>query len=167
MATVGEQLKAAREAQRLSVHRVAEVTRMRTDQVLAIEAGNHTTFVAPVYLRGFIRAYARSVHLDEAAVLAQLDQESGRATKPVEPARSPDESEPGPGWVASLDRLRWGRAGAVVAGIVVALIGFLLVRSWSDGEKGSTIGPPPAVYHPDSLDSGEMLPVPQPPEEGE
>lgn len=160
MATVGEQLKAAREAQRLSVHRVAEVTRMRTDQVLAIEAGNHAGFVAPVYLRGFVRAYARFVHLDETALLSQLEQETGRLPKAAEPARLSD-GERGAAPRDFLSRVRWQRVGPMMAGVLAALLGFLLLRSSGGGSSNPTGEVPPGLYEPADPGSGAVLPLPE------
>lgn len=165
MATVGEQLKTAREAQRLPVHRVAEVTRMRTDQVLAIEAGNHSAFVAPVYLRGFVRAYARFVRVDEAAILAQLDQESGRPGQPVRPARPADEGEGGrPDLLERLSRIRWQTLGPVIAGVLVAVFGFLLIRSSRDQTGIPSADFSPALYEPGPRGAGEVLRLPDGPE---
>jgi cytoskeletal protein RodZ len=171
MATVGEQLKAARESQRLSVHRVAEVTRMRTDQVLAIEAGNHTGFVAPVYLRGFVRAYARFVHVDEAAVLSQLDQETGRVVKPKEPVRvAADRESAGVSWEGTrrvLGRLRWQRLGPILAGVLIALLGFLLLRPSGSGDRNADGEPAPALYKPAGPGSADLLPLPEGPDSQE
>jgi cytoskeleton protein RodZ len=84
MATVGEQLKAAREAQRLTVTQVAELTKIRSDHIRAIDAGNYDVFSAPVYIRGFVRTYAMALKLEPAEILAQLNQElaeSGATTQ--------------------------------------------------------------------------------------
>ena len=58
MASVAEQLRAAREAKNLTVSQVAETTKIRGDHIRALEEGNYNVFVAPVYSRGFIRTYA-------------------------------------------------------------------------------------------------------------
>src|SRR5256885_16408736 len=58
MSTVAEQLRQAREAQNLTVHQIAEITKIRTDHIRALEEGNYNVISAPVYIRGFIRSYA-------------------------------------------------------------------------------------------------------------
>src|SRR6185436_18038695 len=58
MATVGEQLRQAREKQKLTVQNVSEKTKIRTDHISALEEGNFDVFSAPVYIRGFVRSYA-------------------------------------------------------------------------------------------------------------
>src|ERR1019366_1184368 len=85
MATVGEQLKAAREAQRLTVTQVADMTKIRSDHIRAIDQGNYDVFSAPVYIRGFVRTYATALKLDPKEIMAQLNHElaeSGGATLP-------------------------------------------------------------------------------------
>ena len=75
MPTVGEQLKAAREAQRLTVTQVADMTKIRSDHIRAIDQSNYDVFSAPVYIRGFVRTYAVTLKLDPAVILAQLNAE--------------------------------------------------------------------------------------------
>jgi cytoskeletal protein RodZ len=75
MATVGEQLRTAREAQRLTVTQVADMTKIRSDHIRAIDQGNYDVFSAPVYIRGFVRTYAMALKLDTTVILAQLNQE--------------------------------------------------------------------------------------------
>jgi len=75
MPTVGEQLRAAREAQRLTVTQVADMTKIRSDHIRAIDQSNYDVFSAPVYIRGFVRTYAVTLKLDPAVILAQLNAE--------------------------------------------------------------------------------------------
>ena len=85
MATVGEQLKAAREAQRLTVTQVADITKIRSDHIRAIDQGNYDVFSAPVYIRGFVRTYAMALKLEPTAIMAALNAElaeSGGGTAP-------------------------------------------------------------------------------------
>ena len=51
MATVADQLRRAREAQQLNIYQVAEITKIKTDHIRALESGNYDTFSAPVYIR--------------------------------------------------------------------------------------------------------------------
>jgi len=70
MSTVAEQLRQAREAQNLNVQQVAQVTKIRTDHLVALEEGNYNVFSAPVYIRGFVRTYAALLKLDVPQVMA-------------------------------------------------------------------------------------------------
>src|SRR5881397_2252973 len=75
MATVAEQLRRAREEQNLNVYQIAEITKIKTDHIRALESGTYDSFSAPVYIRGFVRTYARSLKLDEAQMVADLEAE--------------------------------------------------------------------------------------------
>jgi cytoskeleton protein RodZ len=75
MATVGEQLRTAREAQKLAIHQVADYTKIRGDHIRALEEGNYSMFSAPVYIRGFVRTYATLLKLDSPKIIAQLNLE--------------------------------------------------------------------------------------------
>ena len=75
MPTVGEQLRAARETQKLAVHQVADLTKIRGDHIRALEEGNYSVFSAPVYIRGFVRTYATLLKLDAPRILEQLSVE--------------------------------------------------------------------------------------------
>jgi cytoskeletal protein RodZ len=75
VATVGEQLKKAREAQKLGVHEIVDLTKIRGDHLRALEEGNYSVFSAPVYIRGFVRTYSTLLKLDTAQILEQLGRE--------------------------------------------------------------------------------------------
>src|SRR5580658_7722934 len=75
MPTVGEQLRQAREAQKLEVHVIVDRTKIRSDHIRALEEGNYSVFSAPVYIRGFVRTYATLLKLDTVQILEQLGHE--------------------------------------------------------------------------------------------
>jgi cytoskeletal protein RodZ len=75
MPTVGELLRQAREAQKLELHEVVDITKIRSDHLRALEEGNYSVFSAPVYIRGFVRSYATLLKLDTTQILEQLGRE--------------------------------------------------------------------------------------------
>src|SRR6185436_7199824 len=75
MPTVAEQLRTSREAQGLTIYQVAEITKIRTDHIRALEEGKYEAFAAPVYLRGFVRTYATLLKLDVPAMMTLLETE--------------------------------------------------------------------------------------------
>ena len=77
MSTVAEQLRLAREAKNLSITQVADITKIRSDHLRALEEGNFNVFSAPVYIKGFVRTYAMLLKLDVAGVMRALDGEAG------------------------------------------------------------------------------------------
>ena len=88
MATVADQLRRAREAQQLNIYQVAEITKIKTDHIRALESGNYDTFSAPVYIRGFVRTYAKILKLDESQVVADLEAELAQTVGAPHAARS-------------------------------------------------------------------------------
>src|SRR5258708_20292508 len=85
MSTVAEQLRKGREAQNLTVQQVAEITKIRSDHLRALEEGNFNVFSAPVYIRGFVRTCSTLLKLDVAKVMAALDAELKQDEKFAEP----------------------------------------------------------------------------------
>src|SRR5579862_8116727 len=85
MSTVAEQLRLAREEKKLTVYQVAEITKIRTDHIRALEEGNFDVFSAPVYIRGFVRSYAGLLKLDVPSIMARLETELGGTEKFREP----------------------------------------------------------------------------------
>src|SRR5712664_880560 len=91
MPTVADQLHQAREARKLTIEQVAEVTKIRSDHVRALEEGNFNVFSAPVYIRGFVRTYSTLLKLDVPRIMATLDGELGQTVKFREPPRFSDQ----------------------------------------------------------------------------
>lgn len=79
MVSVGDQLRLARETQGLGMPEIVEQTKMKTDQVHALENGEWSAFAAPVYTRGFVRNYATLLKLDVDSLLQDLEVEMGQS----------------------------------------------------------------------------------------
>ena len=80
---LGERFRAAREARGLSLSDVAEQIRIRSLYLAAIEDENWSTIGAPVYVRGFLRTYARFLGLDPGGGRRRL--QSHAAAAPARP----------------------------------------------------------------------------------
>lgn len=65
----GAMLAAARVAQGLSVEDISQRLKLSVAQIKSIEADDHSKLPTPVYVRGFIRSYARLLKLDSAQLL--------------------------------------------------------------------------------------------------
>lgn len=78
MASIGDQLRQARETQGLSVAEVVDQTKLMTYQIHALEAGDWGAFAAPVYMRGFVRNYAGLLKLDVEEIMKGLEAELGQ-----------------------------------------------------------------------------------------
>lgn len=161
MATVAEQLRTAREAQKLSVRQVAEITKLRTDHVTALEEGNFDAFVAPVYIRGFVRTYAGLLKLDVPNVMAALEAELSKTEKFREPPRLSQQPRGVLDFVMlQLSKLNWRVTSRVLIGL--AVIGALaaIVLIWRHQRTRDPLRDlPPAVYRSPNKDAGEKLPL--------
>src|SRR5450432_143792 len=93
MPTVAEQLRAAREAKKLSVQQVADATKIRTDHIRALEEGNFGAFSAPVYIRGSVKNYATLLKLKVPQLMLVLDDELKATEKFSEPPPLTEETK--------------------------------------------------------------------------
>jgi len=69
----GAVLAAARTAQNLSVADAARQLRLSVSQIEALEAGAFDRLPGPIFVRGFIRNYARLLNIDAETVLRSVD----------------------------------------------------------------------------------------------
>ena len=119
-ATVGEKLRAAREAQKVELSEIASRTRIPQRHLEAIENGNYSGLPSVTYAMGFAKAYARAVGADEVALGRQLREELG--DRPERPAAPPpyDFNE----------RSRVPSSGIAWTGAIVALLVLIGVGLW-------------------------------------
>lgn len=162
MPTVAEQLRAAREARQLSVQQVADITKIRTDHIRALEEGNYDMFAAPVYIRGFVRTYATLLKLDVPQIMAALDAELARTEKFNEPpALSPPPQGPLDLLVVRLARLNWRRLGPALVVLMLVAIAVLGYRFWHQrAKRGPLQNMAPTLILPPESGTGETLPLP-------
>ncbi len=73
-ASVGRQLKLAREAKGLSLLQVADALKLGKAQVEALEGDNWPALPGVTFIRGFVRNYGRLVGLDPARLMEMLEQ---------------------------------------------------------------------------------------------
>lgn len=85
LATIGQKLKSAREAQGLTLVQVYERTKIPLNHLQAVEEGNTEDLPEPVYILGFIKRYAECVGLDGQVLSddyrSHLEQTSGNGRK--------------------------------------------------------------------------------------
>jgi cytoskeleton protein RodZ len=160
MSTVAEQLRAAREAQRLTIKQVADATKIRTDLIRALEEGDFNVFCAPIYIRGSVKNYATRLKLDVPQIMAALDVELGRTEKFSEPPPLTEAANtPLDRLMFLLSKLNWkvGVAGAAVLGVVLIVI-FSNIAWQHHQRRDPLAGLQPAVYQ--SANAGQTLPLP-------
>ena len=76
--TVGEVLKSRREEKKLSLAEVNEHTKLSIDVLRSIEQDDFGSFESEIYLKGFLRNYAKFLGLDVDYVLQLLEGQRGR-----------------------------------------------------------------------------------------
>ena len=69
----GRQLAAARERAGISLEAMAETLHLAPAQLEAVEHDDHDRLPPPTFVRGYLRAYARELGLDPAAIVAAYD----------------------------------------------------------------------------------------------
>jgi len=118
MPALGEQFRAAREARGLSLSDVAEHIRIRSVYLGDIEDENWAEIGAAVYIRGFLRTYARFLGLDPEEAVAQFNKSPAgvRAAEPTGMSRAAQEPE-----ARAPSPLLW-----VAAAVAVTLVGVVI-----------------------------------------
>jgi cytoskeletal protein RodZ len=161
MATVAEQLRTAREAQKLTVHQVADITKIRTDHIRALEEGNFDVFMAPVYIKGFVRSYSTLLKLNVPQLMTELDGELRRTEKFAEPPRLSDEPRSVLDFVTlQLSKVNWRVASVVIGGLVVLAViyfGYSAIQNYRNRDPLKNL--PPAVYKSTGKHTGDTLPL--------
>lgn len=162
MHSVAEQLHDAREAQKLSIQRIAELTNIKTEQIRALEEGNYNVFAAPLYVRGFVRNYAGVLNLDVGSIIAALDLELSQLEKFRErPTLFPRKRGPLDFLMYQLSKLSWRVSVPVMLGILLLAFGIWSYRSlWkrTPSDPLAKLGQGLYRYPPNS--AREFLPLP-------
>jgi hypothetical protein len=73
---MGSYLRAARRRRRVSIERAAEETRIRADYLMRMES-DEFDFLAPAYVRGFLKTYARFLRINADPLLEEFDRKYG------------------------------------------------------------------------------------------
>ena len=162
VSTVAQQLRQSREALKLDIYQVAEATKIKSDHIRALEEGNYNAFSAPIYIRGFVRAYALVVKLPVPKILADLDEELSQTKKFREPPSLLPNKRTPLDWIM----LQFSKLNLKWFGLAVGLLLLLLivVASYSAWRRHKTTDPlaglGPGLYRPPAGQSGEYLPLP-------
>jgi len=119
--SVGERLRAAREAQPLTLAQIAAELRIEPRFLAALEEDRLDEFPAPVFTKGYLKQYGGVLGLDESDMLAQYYRQVDARDVPVmqlKPIRLRDE-----------DQIRhWLAAGLVLALLVGGFVTWWLLR---------------------------------------
>lgn len=149
-APVGQQLQKAREKAGLSTGDVAAAQHLRPSVIQAIESGDYSQIDSELFLKGYVRAYAKQVGLDADSVIADLDQE-------LEPIRQQREQEQEANPLVDIERRRRRKrqlAKALFFLVVLGIAGYLAFTFLVPEQDGA---PSEAVTEPEAApeDQGE------------
>jgi cytoskeleton protein RodZ len=130
---MGDVLRAARRKRRVSIERAAEETRIRADFLMRMES-DEFDFLAPAYVRGFLRNYARFLSVSPDPLLAEFDRRYGSGRTDT-------------GQIAALERRArnaprqrrkpssWAVAATLAACVLVALAAVGLTQPENEGAQ--------------------------------
>ncbi len=126
MPALGDRFRTAREARGLTLSDVADHIRIRSVYLAALEEENWSVIGAPVYIRGFMRTYARFLGLDPSEAVADYNAATGTAPPTAAEIPQPGAvTQAGSAPSQSLRPLLW-IAGAVAV-LLLALVVYLAV----------------------------------------
>ncbi len=97
----GVALQAARQARQLSVVQVADRLKLSSAVVAALEANDKGRLPAPVFVRGYVRAYARLLGLPAEELLDDDRSDAAAQAKVESSAIQTPEGRPGSVWWAA------------------------------------------------------------------
>ena len=129
----GEQLRNARQGYRWSVEDVAANLNLTVDMVRALESGDTEALPGPTFVRGYLRAYARLMEIDESTVLAGADDTQEESIGSVVPVLGKEafKDKKGRQWLKfSTSQKKGWRKTALVSILILAGI---LVAWWFSG----------------------------------
>ncbi|MGH8396818.1 MAG: RodZ domain-containing protein [Gammaproteobacteria bacterium] len=161
--SLGAQLRTAREARELPIHKAAQDLHLGDDILTALETDDYRTLGAPIFVRGHLRNYARLLGLSEDEVLAAYEHATSKlAPTPLITQR--------PGGSAFARRVGMPLFSVMVIAVLVVLAvtwwehrpavhtADELVQASSTGAtKPAAIVPPATLEPATSVSGGEVL----------
>jgi len=133
MPSLGDEFRAAREARHLSLSDVSKQIHVRSVYLQNIEDESWGAIAAPVYVRGFIRTYARFLGLDGEDAVRRYNKVIGDSGVPTPMALSYAPASAGPSiWV-------W--LAGIAALILVAFVGYSYYQFEAEGGAQKTEQP--------------------------
>lgn len=125
-ATVGQTLRSAREARGLTLRDIAGITKIQVSTLECLERDRFDEVHAEVFVRGFLRTFAREVRLDGDTIVAMYLEQQGISSAPRSEAL-PRTAAPA---VAPLQTLgEPGNLGRIAYAVSIAAIVFGLALS--------------------------------------
>jgi cytoskeletal protein RodZ len=87
---VGQYLKSKREEQKVSLEDIARVTKITLTYLQYLERDELHRHLAPIFLNGYLRSYAKILHLDPDEVVSRHHSAMASETTPAPISPKPD-----------------------------------------------------------------------------
>jgi cytoskeletal protein RodZ len=116
----------------VSIERAAEETRIRPDFLMRMESDDFD-FLAPAYVRGFLRSYARYLHADPEPLMAEFDARFGAGRVDTAQIAALEKQSRNRYAAAGPKISSWKLAAAVAGGLLVVLAIIGLLQSPDEG----------------------------------
>ena len=120
MESIGRYLKTEREVRQISLEELAQTTRIPLRHLASLEDDRLEKLPGDVFVRGFLKSYAKAVGITIDEVLRRYEHQSRSSNLPTEPSAAPITGIAGP------DR---GRRFGLAIALVIILILFTLALS--------------------------------------
>lgn len=121
--SAGQQLKRAREKHNLSLTDIADAQHLRVSIIQAIEDGDYDQIDSELFLKGYVRAYARQVGADADALIQSLDLE----LKPLREEREKQEQEDP---LVNIERRRRKKRRLAKGFFIILVLGAIALAVW-------------------------------------
>ena len=123
----GEQLRKARQGYHWTVEDVAANLNLTADVVRALESGDHSALPEAIFVRGYLRAYARLMEINENEVLESADRDATGSLGSVVPVIGKEafKEKKGRRWLqfsTAPRRGRWRKTALATILIVVVVL---------------------------------------------
>jgi cytoskeleton protein RodZ len=122
----GTRLRQAREAKNLSLEEVASHLRLSVEKIASLESGKVATIDAPVFVSGYLRAYAKLVGLPGDEVIADFDALEEMDSPSMDPTNSPAANDYGlvatPSFAQRIGAVASGGSKAIILGSVIVVL---------------------------------------------
>ena len=163
MPSFGEKLKREREKRSITLDQISQSTKIGTRMLQALEEDKFNQLPGGIFNKGFVRAYARHLGLDEDQTVADYLEASGDSPAPMPELPQQESARPIEASAVTPSRqLPWG----VFA--VLLLLAALALSIWSHRQKkheGFATSPspaPPAAQQPVQDRAVRPAPAPEP-----
>lgn len=158
MPSFGEKLKQEREKRSITLEQISLSTKIGTRMLQALEEDKFTLLPGGIFNKGFVRAYARYLGLDEDQTVADYLEASGEGAAPAVPEIMPEAKPREPRPTASRP-LPWGLFAAVLLLIALALSLWSRRQHTPESRPAPTPAPQKAT---DSIPAPQNQPTAQP-----